>query len=84
MSEAFSIQSLRTTWPLMSMPEDRLRVLRGLVGRVGELDPAGLPAAPGQHLGLDDDLAADLLGRRAGLVRGRREPPLGDRESRTA
>ena len=44
-------------------PEDRLRVLGGLVGRVCELDSAGLPAAAGQHLGLDDDLAADLLGR---------------------
>ena len=58
--------------------EDRLGVLSGLVGRVGELDPAGLPAAAGQHLGLDDDLAAELLGRRARLVRRRREPPLGD------
>ena len=53
-------------------------MLRGLFGRVGELDPAGLPTAPGQHLGLDDDLAAELLGRRARLVRRRREPPLRD------
>ena len=58
--------------------EDRLGVLRGLVGRVGELDPARLAAPAGQHLGLDDDLAADLLGRGARLVRGLREPPLGD------
>ena len=54
-------------------------MLGGLFGRVGELDPAGLPAAAGQHLGLDDDLATDLFGGRAGLVGGRREPPLGDR-----
>ena len=58
--------------------EDRLGVLCSLVGRVGELDPAGFPTAAGQHLGLDHDLTADLLGRGARFVRGLREPPLGD------
>ena len=59
-------------------PEDlaglRLRVRRV----VGELDAAGLAAAAGQHLRLDDDLAAELLGRRPRLLRRRREPPVGD------
>ena len=58
--------------------EDRLRVLRGLVGGVGELDPTGLPAAAGQHLGLDDDLCPELLGGCARLVRGRGDAPLRD------
>ena len=61
-------------------PEDRLGVLRGLVRRVCELDSAGLPSAPGQHLGLDDDLAADLLGGGSGLLRGRGDTPLRDRD----
>ncbi len=58
--------------------ENRLGVLRSLVGRVGELDATGFPTAAGQHLGLDDDLSADLLGRGARLVRGLRDPSLGD------
>ena len=64
MSEACSIHSVRTMWPLMSMPEDVRRVLArlGLVG--GELDAAGLAAAADQHLGLDDDRVADLVRRR--------------------
>ena len=37
-------------------------------GVVGELDAAGLAAAAGQHLRLDDDAAADLLGRGARLL----------------
>ena len=47
-------------------------------GSVGELDAAGLAAAARQHLSLDDDRAAELLGRGARLLRRRREPPLGD------
>ena len=58
--------------------EDRLGVLSGLLGRVRELDPAGLTAPPGQDLRLDDDLAADLLRGRARLFRRRRKPSLGD------
>ena len=37
-------------------------------GVVGELDAACLAAAADQHLRLDDDRAADLLGRRARLL----------------
>src|SRR5262249_9744082 len=48
------------------------------VGRVvGELHAARLPAATRQNLRLDDDLAAELLGRRARLVRRRCESPVG-------
>ena len=53
-------------------------------GVVGELDPAGLAAAAGQHLRLDDDRAAELLGGRARLVGRRREPALGDRDPEAA
>ena len=42
--------------------EDRLRRLERLVGGLGDLDAAGLAAAAGLDLGLDDDDAADLLG----------------------
>ena len=44
----------------------------GLVGRVGELDPAGLAAAADLDLRLHHDPPADLLGGRAGLLGGRR------------
>ena len=37
------------------------------LGRVGELDAAGLHPAAGEHLRLDDDGAADPLGDRARL-----------------
>ena len=46
-------------------------------GDVGELDPAGLAAAAGQHLRLDDDRPAELRGRGPRLLGARREPPLG-------
>ena len=46
-----------------------LRLLLGVVRVVGELDPARLAAAAGQHLRLDDDGAAELLGGRARLLR---------------
>ena len=49
--------------------EDVLRLRLGVVGLVGELDAAGLAAAAGQHLRLDDDRAADLLRRGARLLR---------------
>src|ERR1700755_9717 len=39
---------------------------------------ARLHPAPGQHLGLDDDGATDLLGRRSGLLGGGAEPVFGD------
>ena len=47
------------------------------VGRVGELDPAGLHPAAAQDLGLDHDRPADLLGDPAGLVARLGEPVLG-------
>ena len=50
------------------MPEDRLGVASASSGVVGELDPAGLAAAACQHLRLDDDLAAQLLGGRPGFL----------------
>jgi hypothetical protein len=53
----------------------------GVVRALGELDPAGLPAAAGEHLRLHDDLAAELLRGRARLLRSGREPPLGDGDS---
>jgi hypothetical protein len=59
-------------------PEDRLRVLGGLFRRVRELDPAGLSAAARQHLGLDDDLRPELLGRCPSLVGGRGDATLRD------
>ena len=64
-------------------PEDRLCVGRGLVGPVGELDPARLASAARQYLRLDDGLAPELLGRLAGLLRRGREPPLGDGNAET-
>ena len=42
----------------------------GLVGRVGELDAAGLHPPAGQDLGLDDRRRAELLGDLPGLCRG--------------
>ena len=62
--------------------EDRLGVLGGLLGRVGELDAAGLHPPAAQHLRLDHDRPADLLGGRAGLLRGRAEAVLGDGDPR--
>ena len=58
--------------------EDRLGVLGGLVRGVGELDAAGLHPAAGQHLRLDHDRAADLLGDLACFLGGRAEAVLGD------
>ena len=47
-------------------------------GILGELDAARLAAAARQHLRLDDDLPAELLGGRARLLRRRRDATLGD------
>jgi hypothetical protein len=49
----------------------------GVVRPLGELDPAGLSAAPGQHLRLHDDLAVELLGGCARLLRSGGEAPFG-------
>ena len=80
MSEARSTQSFPTTCPRMSSPRISLARASRLVGVGGELDPTRLAPASGQHLGLDDHLAAELLGCRAGLLRRLGEPALGDRD----
>ena len=59
--------------------EDLGGVRLGLLGGVGELDPAGLHPAAGQDLRLDHGRAADLLGGLARLLGGRAEAVLGDR-----
>ena len=65
-------------------PEDLPGPRLGLRGTVGELDAAGLAAAAGQHLRLDDDRPAELLGRGPRLPGRRREAALrdGDAEAR--
>ena len=69
--------------PLISSVQDVLGVALGLIGRVGELDAAGLHPAAGQHLGLDHDRAVDLGSAicRASLWR-LREAVLGDGNAR--
>jgi hypothetical protein len=49
----------------------------GFGGIGGQLDPARLAASADQDLRLDDDLAAELLGPRARLLRRPSHPPLG-------
>ena len=61
--------------------EDLLRLRLRVCRVVCELDPARLAAAARQHLGLHDDLAADLLGCRARLLGRRRQPSLRDRDA---
>ncbi len=58
--------------------EDLLGVRRRFVGRVGELDAAGLHPAAAEHLRLDHDRSADLLGGLARLLGARAEAVLGD------
>ena len=58
--------------------EDPARLLLGVGRIVGELHAAGLAAAAGQDLRLDDDRAADRRGGGAGLFGRDREPSLGD------
>ena len=60
--------------------EDRARVRFRLVRRARELDPARLATPADEHLRLDDDRAAERLGRRTRLRRARREEPFGDRD----
>ena len=54
-------------------------MLLGLVGGLGELDPAGLAAAAGLDLRLDDH-DAELLGGRPGLGGGVGDDAEGDRD----
>ena len=79
MLAAGAISTRLTVRPLISMPEDRLGVLLGLVGRLGELDAAGLAAAAGLDLRLDDD-DAELLGGGPGLGRGVGDDAESDRD----
>ena len=67
-------------WPLISSSRISRGVRLGLLGRVGELDAAGLHPPAGQDLGLDHGRPADLLGGLAGLVGGRAEAVLRDRD----
>ena len=54
-----------TTWPLMSRPRISSARAAGLLRAPGDLDAAGLAAAAGLHLGLDDDDGSAELGRGA-------------------
>ena len=65
-------------------PEDLVRPLRRLVRAGRELDPAGLPAPARQHLGLDHDLAAELLRGGAGLLGALGETPVRHRDPEAA
>ena len=58
--------------------DDLLGLLLRVRRVVGELHAAGLAAAAREHLSLDDDRAADLLRGLPGLLRRRRQTPLGD------
>ncbi len=64
--------------PAYLQGQDVARVRFGLLGRVGELDPAGLHAPPGEHLGLDDRGPSDPPRDRAGLGGVGREAVVGD------
>ena len=59
--------------------QDRLRVLLRLVGRLGELDAAGLAASAGLDLRLDHH-DAELLGGGSGLGRGVGDDAESDRD----
>ena len=78
MSDARSIQDLPDGVPADVHAEDLARPRLGLRGRLGELDAARLPATAGQHLRLDDDRAAELLGRCARVGRARHDASLRD------
>ena len=58
--------------------EDVLRLRLGVGRVVGELDAARFAAPAGQDLSLDDDGAADVLGRLARLLGSRREAAFRD------
>src|SRR5207237_2444155 len=61
-------------------PEDVARLRLGIRRILGELDAAGLAAPPGEHLRLDDDRAAQLLGGLARVLRRGGETSVGDRD----
>jgi len=62
-------QHLVDRQPLDLHPQDVGGALLGLVGRGRQLDATRLAPAAGQHLGLDDHLAAQVLGNSARLFR---------------
>ena len=59
-------------------PQDVLGVVGRLSGAVGELDPAGLHASPGQDLRLDHGRPADPLGDLTRSVGTGGEPEVAD------
>ena len=61
--------------------DDLHRLLLGVGGILRELDPARLPPAARQHLGLDDDLRPELLGRHARLGGRQHKPSFGNRNA---
>ena len=64
--------------------DDVLGLLLGVCGILGELDATRLAAAAGQHLSLDDNLAADLLRSGARLFGRPGNAPVGDRDPERA
>src|SRR5262249_10951997 len=65
-------------------PEDPRRLLLGVGRALRELHAAGLAAPAGEHLRLDHDRPAELLGRGACLLRRRRQPAVRDGDAEPA
>ena len=61
--------------------QDLLGVRAGVLGGLGDLDPAGLAAAADLHLRLDHGYAAEPRGDRSGLVGGRGDLAEADRDA---
>ena len=78
MSDAVSIQRRLHDVALDVQSEDVASARLGFSGRRRELDPTCLPATAGEDLRLDDDRAAELLGRHARLLWCARQPAVGD------
>ena len=69
MSAVWASITLWTVWPLMSMPRICAGLLHGVVRVGGQLHAAGLAAAAGLDLRLDDRAAAESLGHLARRLR---------------
>src|SRR5207237_14862 len=65
-------------WPADLERKDLARMILGLLGRIGELDPARLHAPAGEDLRLDHRWPADALGDLARLRGVGREAVVGD------
>ena len=78
MSEACSIQSVRTTWPRMSSPRICFAFSSASAGSSASLIPPALPRPPVSTCALTTTGPAELLGRGARLLRRLRRPPLRD------